>query len=97
MIDDDLSVYLDAEGFGTPAQLAGQLVSGIFIDDYIAADEVATTGPAYLLRTVDAAAVEEDETTLALTHPVSGQAMVYIVRRVQPDGTGLTVLQLRKA
>lgn len=92
MFAEDLSVFLDtADGFAVDAALGGVTVPVIFDAAYTSAGGmVESTGPQCQGKTGDLAAAVQGT---AIT--ISGQA--YTVTGNQPDGTGMTVLQLREA
>jgi len=80
----------------TVATLDGVTVSGIFDQAYVSALDVASIGPGLLLATADTKAVQIDTSQVRiLDGPYAGPA--YTVRGIEPDGTGLTVLRLRKS
>lgn len=92
MFTEDLSPFLDTDdGFAVSATIGAATVPVIFDNAYLAAQGlVESTGPQCLGKTADlAGAVQGTAVT------ISGTA--YTVTGNQPDGTGMTVLQLREA
>lgn len=94
MFAEDFTAYF--ADFGVNALVAGVAVRGIFEQAYVSALDIASTGPALILATADAAAAQQDATQVSILDvPYVGPA--YTVRGIEPDGTGLTVLRLRKS
>ena len=92
MFTEDLSPFLDiAAGFAVSAVIGVATVPVIFDATYTSAGGmVESTGPQCTGKTSDLAAAVQGT---AIT--VGGTA--YTVTGNQPDGTGMTVLQLREA
>jgi len=92
MFTEDLSPFLDiAAGFAVSAVIGVATVPVIFDATYTSAGGmVESTGPQCTGKTSDLAAAVQGT---AIT--VNGTA--YVVTGNQPDGTGITVLQLREA
>lgn len=67
---------------------------GMFDKDYLAVNDVASSGPAFELDDSLVCGVEPEKSELLLGTPFTGT--VYIVSRVEPDGAGRTLLRLRK-
>jgi hypothetical protein len=91
MFAEDLSTFFDTtNGFATPATVLGQTVPVIFDKAYFGAlgAMVETTGPQCVGKTADLASVVQGTAVVI-------NATTYTVTGVQPDGTGITVLQLR--
>ena len=87
---DDIPALLT--DFGVVATLAsGRSVSGIFDSDYIGVGDIAveSSGPAFTLSSADATAHE-----IAIGTAIQVGSADYVVRSVQPDGTGITLLRL---
>ena len=90
---EDLTVFFDQAGFGvaaTPA--AGADITVIFDNAYLSQLGVATSGPACLAMDSDVAAlglVQESQLTIG--------GVVYTIANLEPDSTGTTLVQLRKA
>lgn len=81
-----------ADAAFAPAAGASRTVPGIFDNEYVTVFDgqdasVESSGPAFICRTVDIPGAAHGDT---LT--LSGVA--YIIRGVQPDGTGITTLRL---
>lgn len=92
MFAEDLAPFLDiAAGFAVSAVIGVATVPVIFDATYTSAGGmVESTGPQCTGKTSDLAAAVQGT---AIT--VNGTA--YVVTGNQPDGTGITVLQLREA
>jgi hypothetical protein len=91
MFTEDLSAFFDTtSGFATMATLSGQPVPVIFDADYAGALSglVESTGPQCRAKSVDVSAVVQGSTIVI-------NATTYTITGVQPDGTGITTLQLR--
>jgi len=75
--------------FGVPATIAGNPVSVIFDNEYLASLGVESSNPV---------ALADDADVVGLAH---GDAVVigavnYTVAEIQPDGTGFTIIELEK-
>lgn len=91
MFAEDLSTYFDvSNGFAEAATVSGQTVPVIFDNAYAGAlgGLVESTGPQCIAKTADVAGVVQGAAIV-----IGGTA--YTVTGVQPDGTGITTLQLR--
>ena len=91
MFVEDLSTFFDASsGFAISATVLGQTVPVIFDKAYLGAmgGLVESTGPQCLAQTSTVASVVQG-TAIVIN------ATTYTVTGVEPDGTGITVLQLR--
>jgi hypothetical protein len=91
MFAEDLSTFFDVtSGFATTATLAGQPVPVIFDAAYAGALSglVETTGPQCIAKTADVAGAVQGNT-------ITINAVAYTITGIQPDGTGITTLQLR--
>ena len=89
---EDLSYVVDTTtGFAVVGTLNGSsTLTGIFDNDYAESGRIASANPTFTVRTADYAS------------PAQGDALVisgttYAVRSWEPDGTGITVVQLEKA
>lgn len=85
---EDLTVFFQPGDFAHAAALDGVTVNGIFEDEYVSALGVESTGPVFVLRTVDAGAAQHGSTLIV-------DGVTWSVVGVRPDGTGVTTLQLR--
>ncbi|MCS4508892.1 head-tail joining protein [Xylophilus ampelinus] len=85
---EDLSVFF--ADFSVPAMLGGEVLPVILDAAYLSAMGMETTGPAAVVQTALVSLVQHGD---ALTVG----ARTYAVTGIQPDGTGITVLQLREA
>lgn len=92
MFAEDLAPFFDvAAGFAVAATIGASTVNVIFDASYLSSGAlVESTGPQCTGRTVDlASAVQGTAITIG--------GIGYVVTGNQPDGTGVTVLQLREA
>ena len=98
MFTEDLSVFFDADDFGTdatytPSGGSAVTIRVIFDDVFHAVSpqegEVEVSGPQALARTADVPSAGHSD-TLAV------HGVTYKVIGVQPDGSGLTLLTLSK-
>jgi hypothetical protein len=101
--DDDRALFLGVDEFGTAATYrpAGNLsrrstINGIFDAAHLSVDvtsgiPVSSSNPIFTCRTIDltSGGSEGDRLTIG--------GVDYLVRDVQSDGTGMTVLELEKA
>ena len=96
---DELAVFFGVDDFGTaatytPSGGSSTTVNGIFDNEFFEADAggmvaVAIQQPRFQCRTSDvSAAAEGDAITI--------NSVAYIIRVVQPDGTGVTTLVLEE-
>ncbi len=93
MFVEDLSVFFDASnGFAVNATVGGSTVPVIFdaVGQSALAGFVETAGPQCIAKSQDVATVVQGTA-------ITINAVAYTVTGVEPDGTGLTTLQLRKA
>lgn len=93
MFVEDLSVFLDAaSGFAVNATIGSATVPVIFdnVGQPALAGFVETAGPQCIAKSQDVASVTQGSA-------ITINAVAYTVTGVEPDGTGLTTLQLRKA
>lgn len=91
MFTEDLTAFFDVTGgFAVNATVGAAQVPVIFDKAYQSGigGLVESTGPQCLAKTADVAAVVQGGT-------ITINAVAYTVTGVQPDGTGLTTLQLR--
>ena len=91
MFAEDLSTFFDtSSGFAINATVSGQTVPVIFDKAYLGAmgGLVESTGPVCVAQTSTVAAVTQG-TAIVI------EGTTYTVTGVEPDGTGITVLQLR--
>lgn len=77
------------------ATVGGESVEAIFDRAYLAVDEVSSSGPALTVLGALPAGTKEDVTLVVVTNPF-GTGGNFVVRRIEPDGSGATVLRLRK-
>lgn len=89
---EDLAVFLDTDDFAVTATLAGGAELAVIFDKaYIAAlgGQVSATQPMCMLKTSD---VTDNAIARGTAITIAGTA--YSVRDLQPDGTGMHVLEL---
>jgi len=87
-VEDMAAFFNDAE-FGMEMLVDGVLVTGIFDRPYLDPVAMASTQPTVTLQT-DLVSVSPDLTSVVV------MGVVYVVRNVQPDGTGMSTLVLEK-
>jgi len=89
----DLDDFLNNEEFAVEVQIGERIIYGIFDDEYNAVNiqtgEIAQTEPQVIVKSSD---IEN----LALDTEIIINGIVYKVKEIQPDGTGLTTLILSK-
>lgn len=96
---DDRAIFIGTDDFGvvatyTPSGGAASTVNGIFDNDFIEIDAgggvgVAMQQPRFHCRTADVSNAAEGDALVVNT-------VSYIIRIVQDDGTGMTMLVLEK-
>lgn len=91
--DADRLGMLGVEEFGVAATIGSATVYGIFDDAYTGISEVtgevATTAPQFTCRTIDVTSVVQGTT-------ITINAIAYKAINIEPDGTGISVIQLSK-
>lgn len=96
---DDRAIFVGTDDFGvaatyTPSGGAGVSINGIFDNDFIEIDAgggvgVAMQQPRFHCRTADVSSAAEGDALVV-------DSVNYIIRIVQDDGTGMTMLVLEK-
>lgn len=87
----DLSFFFNEDEFGVPATFGAASITVIFDAAFLSAMGMGGTGPQAMCKTSDvAAAVQGDSIT------INGTAYT-IAGPPEPNGTGVTLLQLRTA
>ena len=89
---EDFDPFLSTDEFASDGLLDGVAVRGVFDNAYETFDVLSgasASGPVYLLPTASVPAV-------AVGLPLVIGAETWRIVEVQPDGTGMTVLRLRK-
>jgi len=96
---DDRAIFVGIDDFGvaatyTPSGGAASTVNGIFDNDFIEIDAgggvgVAMQQPRFHCRTADVSSAAEGDALVVNT-------ISYIIRIVQDDGTGMTMMVLEK-
>lgn len=93
---EDFTAFLDPDEFATTVTVGGSSVNVIFDADYVAVDVgtgvMSSVGPVILCDESDAAVAAVVEGTAVIVNAVN-----YTVAEIQPDGTGMTMLRLRRA
>ena len=90
---EDLAPFFQSNEFASDATLGGVAVRGIFDNGYQAfavGPDVFATGPVFLMPS---SSVPPNVTQLTLVVGAESWGVV----EVEPDGTGVTLLRLRKA
>ena len=91
--DADRLALLSADDFGLAATIGSATVYGVFDDAYTgiseATGEVATTAPQFTCRTIDVTSVVQGTT-------VTINSIAYKAINIEPDGTGISVIQLSR-
>jgi len=93
---EDLTVFFNEAEHATKAVLDNVAVTGIFDNGYTGAMAglAAATEPSYLLPTADAKRAVEGSPLRIVDGIHAG--LRFTVRTVEPDGTGLSTLQLQR-
>lgn len=89
---EDLTQFFDTDDFAVAATISSATVNGIFENQFLGAPgeaDVAGTVPTFTCRTADVSSVTAGTT-------VTISAVNYVVTGVHPDGTGVTMLILRR-
>ncbi len=96
---DDRAIFVGTDDFGvaatyTPSGGSGVSINGIFDNDFIEIDAgggvgVAMQQPRFHCRTADVSSAAEGDALVV-------DSVNYIIRIVQDDGTGMTMLVLEK-
>lgn len=87
---EDMTLFFDTEEHGTEMLLDGVAVVGILHREYLEVAGMGSSGPVFVCPAAEAEGVEEDSTAVA-------GATSYLVRSVDPDGTGLVRIRLELA
>jgi len=86
-LTEDFSAFM--ADFGVPATIGGAPVTVIFDNEYLAALDVESSNPVALAASADVSAVVQGDAAVI-------SAVNYTVAGIQPDGTGMTILELEK-
>ena len=91
MFAEDLAPFFDPADHGTEALYDGATVpiDGIFDAEYVEPLSVESSGPAYLCPVASVPGVAHGKALI-----INGTT--YLVRGVQPDGTGVVLLKLEE-
>jgi hypothetical protein len=93
---EDLTVFFNVAEHASQAVLNNVAVTGIFDNEYSnALDGMSAQGPTFTLPSASCARVVQGTSQLRL--PDLGNAGLYTVQAIEPDGTGMTRLVLQKA
>lgn len=92
--DADRLEYIRALGAGATLKAGSRIIEIIFENDYLLAGEVEERSPAALMRTCDVGDMQKD-TVAEASNPLEGVSKNYRVRRLEPDGTGMTLVVLK--
>ena len=87
MFDEDLSAFLDTDDFAVTVSLDGSLVNGILSLEPIESNFVQTNKPVFTYAKADAP-------NAAIESMLVYESILYFVRGIEPDGTGLQRLIL---
>lgn len=88
---EDLDVFLDTDEFAVPAVLPGAVtVNVIFDNQYASPFDISASRPSCLGKS-------SDLDSLLFGAEIAVDGVDYVVRSVEPDGTGMTRLLLEKA
>lgn len=87
---DRLEVLSDLD-FGETIHIDGTPVACVFYKLYVDVFETEGNSPAAMVRSADVVEIAHDQ---VVTRCVDGVDVDYVVRGVQPDGTGMTILRL---
>jgi hypothetical protein len=87
---ENIALFFDTEnGFAKQATWQSTSVGGIFDDAYVDALGMASSGPRFTCPTGSVGGVVQGQTIVI-------DAITYRIVGVEPDGTGVTVLQLAR-
>lgn len=88
---DDTSDFFAVSDFAEQVTIAGAAVNAIFDSTYARVGTLlSTSDPALWCQSADVAGVVRGAAVVV-------RSIAYTVRDIQPDGTGVTVLQLERA
>ncbi len=92
--DADRLDFFSTDDFALAATIGGSTVYGIFDNEYLAFEvegvAVASNNPTFLCRASDLPAITYGTTTATIN------AIAYVIVEEKPDGTGITLLELRE-
>jgi len=86
-LTEDFSAFM--ADFGVAATIGGLPVTVIFDNEYLAALDVESSNPVALAASAVVSAVAQGDAAVI-------NAVNYTVAGIQPDGTGMTILELEK-
>lgn len=93
---EDLTVFFSDFGV-TATPTVGAAITVIFDRAFLSSLGVESTGPVCVARTADVAALAHGSDLTVTGTPGGTDDGVYEITGIQPDGTGISVLQLRSA
>jgi len=90
-LEADLAGLMATRDFAEAVVVAGQTINAVFDNDYARVGVLyATSDPVLTCRSADVSSVVRGAVVVA-------RGVTYSVRDIQPDGTGVTVLQLERS
>ena len=87
MFTEDLSVFMDTDDFAVTVILDGTSVDGILTLEPIESNFVQTNKPVFTYA-------KADKPTVTTSSTLVYDSIVYLVRNIEPDGTGMQILIL---
>lgn len=87
MFAEDLSVFMDTDDFAVTVTLDGSSVNGILTFEPVETNFVQTNAPVFTYPKADKPSVTTGSTLVY-------NSVTYLVRNLEPDGTGLQMLIL---
>jgi hypothetical protein len=91
MLFDDPSVYTDPSGTGDLVTIGTGTMDGVFDRLFVTINNVEGYHPTFLISNADAATITIESTVMSF------EGVSYKAISKQPDGTGFTLLVLRKS
>lgn len=98
--DSDLGLFFSANDFGVSATVNGSTITGIFLNGFESVQsplfdaEIMSNAPYFIAQSSDVVASEVDN---AANNTVTISGINYKVKSINPDGTGITKLELFEA
>lgn len=94
----DRLAELQALGSGATLKASGQCFDVIFDNEYALAGDVEERAPVATMRSSDVACVGlQKQGIVEVYNPFDESRKSYRVRRLEPDGTGMTLVILQKS
>jgi len=91
MLAENFSVYTDPAGLGDTATVGTGSIDGIFQREWAEINNVEGYYPTFLVADTDAASISVESTALTIA------SVAYKAVSKRQDGTGMTLLVLRKS